>query len=191
MSVTLPYPTLGPGVVDNAKIESNFSTLANKFGNIDNSDVKSAAGISVDKHSASYEYLPITVKLVDGTAANDVVVPVYNDSKGNWTVVAIQWMTLDTGAPSGVFKVEWGLYDGTADDVIANQWTLVSLIDTVAIAGAANVSTQGVDTSPATTSLAFGGAGVYRALRVYMSTVDATAGDPIDITIQLKRQIAT
>ncbi len=190
MSVTLPYPTLAAGAVISAdELNQNFSALANKFGTIDNSDIKAAAGISIDKHSASYEYLPISVKLTDGTAANDYFVPVYNDGKGDWTVVASQWATADTGTPAGtcIYKIEWGVYNGAATP---GAFTVASTIDTVPLAGDA-LASQGIDASPATTSLAFGSAGVYRSLRFYISTTDADCGSPIYITLQLKRQIAT
>ena len=192
MSLTLTNSTLGPGVVDAAKINENFTAVATKFGNIDNSDVKSGAGISVDKLSASYEYLPISIVLTDGTAARDVYCPVYNDGKGDWTVVATQWATADTGtngagAAVAVFKVEWGLFNGAATP---GAFTVVSTIDTVALVGDA-LASQGIDSSPTTTTLAFGGAGVYRMLHFYVSTTDADCGSPIYVTLQLKRQIAT
>lgn len=189
MSLTLTNPTLGPGVVDSTEIDANFSDISSKFGNIDNSDIKSGAGISIDKLSASYEYLPITVRLTDGTAANEQLVPVYNDSKGNWTVVATQWATADTGTPAGtcVFTIEWGVYNGAATP---GAFTVAATIDTVALAGDA-IASQGVDSTPTTATLTFGGAGVYRSLRFYVSTVDADCGSPIYITLLLKRQIAT
>jgi hypothetical protein len=189
MSVTVTNSTLGPGVVDATEINENFADLVSKFGNIDNSDIKSGAGISIDKLSASYQYLPISVRLTDGTAANDYYVPVYNDGKGDWTVVATQWATSDTGTPDGTcnFKVEWGVFNGAATP---GAFTVVSTIDTVALAGNA-IASQGVDTSPTTTTLAFGGAGVHRMLHFYVSTTDADCGAPIYITLLLKRQIAT
>lgn len=191
MALTIPNPTLGTGISDSTLIDANMAAIAAKFGNINNTDIQTGAGIDITKLSASYQYMPITVQLATGAAANDVIVPVYNDGLGDWTVVGCQWVTLDNGDPSAVFKIEWGLLDGTATDVIANQWTLVSTIDTVTLSGAANVSTQGVDASPATTTLAFGGAGVYRSLRFYVSTLDADATSIIYITLMLKRQIKT
>ena len=192
MSLTLTNPTLGPGVVDATKINENFSVVANKFGNIDNSDVKSAAGISIDKLSASYEYLPVTVAIADGTAANERLVPMYNDSKGNWTVVGTQWATADTGtngagAAVAVVTIEWGVYNGAATP---GAFTVANTIDTIALVGDA-LASQGIDASPTTSTLAFGGAGVYRSLRFYVSTIDADCGSPIFVTLLLKRQIAT
>lgn len=192
MSLTLPYPTLGPGVVDPAQLNENFSAIVTKFGNIDNSDIKSGAGASIDKLSASYEYLPITVKITDGTAANETLVPLYNDGKGDWSVVAVQWATADTGtngagAAIAVFKIEWGVYNGAAT---LGAFTVASTIDTVALVGDA-IASQGVDSSPTTSTLAFGGGGVYRSLRFYISTTDADCGSPIYVTLLLKRQIAT
>ena len=189
MAVTLTYPTLTTSPASKAELESNFTTLAQKFGNITNADVASGAGLDIDKLSAQYEYLPISVRLTDGTAANDQFVPVYNDGKGNWTVVATQWATADTGTPTGtcILKIEWGVYDEAATP---GAFTVAATIDTVALAGTA-IASQGVDTSPTTATLTFGSAGVYRSLRFYVSTVDADCESPIYVTLQLKRKIAT
>lgn len=185
MSLTLTNPTLGPGVVDATDINENFSDVSSKFGNIDNSDIKSAAGISIDKLSASYEYLPISVKIADGTAANEFLYPLYNDSKGDWTPVGVQWATADTGTPAGtcVFKIDWGVYNGAAT---TGAFTSTTTVATVTLAGDA-IASQGVQSSVST--CAFGGAGVYRAFRFYVSTTDADCGSPIYATLLLKRQI--
>jgi hypothetical protein len=187
MSLTLPYPDLS-GVVDDTKLEANQNAVVAKFGNIDNSDIKNGAAISVDKLSASYEYLPISVRLADGTAANDVLVPLYNDSKGDWSAVAAQWATDDTGAPTGVITIAWGVLDGSGTTSVSADWTNVTTVATITLAGA-NIASQGVQTT--VTSPAFGGAGVYRSLRFYMSTTDAAATAPIFVTLLLKRQIKT
>lgn len=189
MAVTLPYTTLGPGVVDAAQINANFAAIVTALTNIDNSNVKSSGGISIDKLSASYEYLPITVKLTDGTAANEQIVPVYNDSKGNWTVVADQWATANTGTPDGTcgYSIQWGIYNGAATP---GAFTSSATIDTVALSGA-SIASQGIDSSPTTSTLTFGGGGVYRALRFYITSTNATCTSPIYITLLLKRQIAT
>jgi hypothetical protein len=189
MAITLPYPTLGPGPVDSAQLMANFNALADAIANLDNGNFKVGGALDINKLSASYEYMPITVRLTDGTATNEQIVPVYNDSKGNWSVVATQWATADTGTPAGtcVLKIEWGVYNGAATP---GAFTVTSTIDTIALTGDA-LASQNVDSSPTTSSLAFGGAGVYRALRFYVSTTDATCGSPIYITLLLKRQIAT
>ena len=190
MAVTLPYPTLGPGIVDAAEINANFSALVTAMTNIGNENIRSGAAISIDKNSASYEYMNVSVVLAGGSASNDTLVPIYNDSKGNWTVVSTQWATDDTGAPTGVIGIQWGVLDGTATDTIANNFSSTATVDSVALVGA-NISSQGIDSSPTTTTLTFGGGGVYRCLRFYMSTTDAAATAPIHITLLLKRQIAT
>ncbi len=190
MSLSIPYPTLGTGVSDSTKIDSNFSSVTAKFGNITDADIASAAGIAISKLSASYEYLPINVTLTDGTASNDVLYPLYNDSKGNWSVVAVQWATIDTGTPTGVIGIQWGVLDGSGTTSIAADFTSAATIDSVALVGA-NIASQGVDASPTTSTLTFGGAGVHRSLRFYMSTTDAAATSPIFVSLLLKRQIAT
>lgn len=191
MSLTLTNPTLA-GVVDATDINENFADVTSKFGNIDNSDIKAAAGIALSKLAASYEYLPISVRLTDGTAANEHLVPVYDDGKGNWTVVATQWATADTGtngagAAVAVVTIQWGVYN---DAATPGAFTSASTIDTIALVGDA-LASQGIDSSPTTTTLTFGAAGVYRSLRFYVSTTDADCGSPIYVTLLLKRQIAT
>jgi hypothetical protein len=189
MALTLPYPTLGPGPVDNAQIMANFNALADAIANLDNGNFKVGGALDINKISATYEYMPVCVRLSDGTATNEQIVPLYNDSKGNWSVVATQWATADTGTPGATctFKIEWGVYNGGATP---GAFTVTSTIDTVTLAGN-DIASQGVDTSPTTSSLAFGGAGVHRALRFYISTTDATCGSPIYVSLLLKRQIAT
>lgn len=201
MSVTLTYPTLGPGVVDSAQLVSNFSTLASKFGNIDNSDIKASANIALSKLAASYEYMVVRFTLDDltilytgaavpasgGAPRCFDVCPIYNDGKGDWTYVATQWATQDTGAPSGVFKIMWGTYSGGGAGTTP-ALTIVSTIHTVTITGSANTQGQGSDASPSVTSLA---SGTNRFLMAGVSTVDAGATSPVHISCLLKRQIAT
>src|SRR3990167_1643715 len=97
MSLTLPYPTLTTTTAVRAELQDNFTTVAAKFGQVDNEDIRANANIDVDKLSAQYEYWPVSVRLADGTAANEYLVPMYNDGNGDWTVVATQWATADTG----------------------------------------------------------------------------------------------
>ena len=188
MALTLSYPTLGPGVVSASEINSNFTTISAKFGNIDNSDIKAGAGISIDKLSASYEYMSIGFTLAGGSASNDVLHPLYNDGKGDWTAVGAQWATIDTGDPSAVVTIAWGVLDGSATTSIASDWTNVTTVCTMALTGA-NIASQGATSS--VTSFAFGGAGVHRSLRCYVSTTDADATSPIYVSLLLKRQIKT
>lgn len=187
MSVTLPYPTLGPGPVDSAKLLANFNALANAIGSIDNSYIDSGAAIDVNKLSAQYEYMVIKFKLSDGTSLNNIdVCPFYNDGLGDWTYVATQWATQDTGAPTAVFKIQWGSYSGGGSSATPAV-TVTSTIDTVALAGI-EIQSQASDASPAVTSLA---SGTNKMLWAQISTVDAAAGQPIYIGCLLKRKIAT
>lgn len=188
MSVTLPYPTLTAGATISAdELNQNFSTLANKFGNIDNSDVKSGAGVSIDKLSASYEYLNIRFTLTNMNSTDTIdVCPLYNDGKGDWTYVATQWATQDTGDPTGVFVIQWGSYTGGAASATP-ALTVVSTIDTVALAGV-EIQSQNSDASPSVTSLA---SGTNRMLWARVSTIDANADSPVYISCLLKRQIKT
>lgn len=188
MSVTLPYPALSPGeVVDQAQLNSNFSTLANKFGTIDNSDVKSGAGLDINKLSASYEYMTIRFTLADMTSTSNIdVCPFFNDSKGDWTYVATQWATQDTGAGTGAFQIGWGQYNGAASSA-APALTTTSTIDTITLSGA-EIQSQASDSAPAVSTLA---SGTNRMLWAKVSTADATAGQKVYIGCLLKRQIAT
>jgi hypothetical protein len=193
MAVTIPYPTLGTGVADSTKIDDNNAAIVNKFGNIDNSDIKSGAGISINKLSASYEYMQVNATLdlqvastIAGPPVNNVFIPVYSDGKGDWSVVGGYWATVDTGDPSAVVKADWGVFNGAA---APGAFTSTATIATYTLVGA-NIASQGLATIN-TSTLAFGGAGVYRFLRFYVSTNDADASTVCSVSLTLKRQIAT
>jgi hypothetical protein len=207
MSLTLPYPTLGPGVVNSAELVLNFSAIASKFGSIDNSDIKAVANIALSKLAASYEYMVVRLSIDDmtllytGNAApvsggNPRCVdfcPIYDDGKGAWTYVATAWCTTDTGAGTGVFKIFWGVFNGGAAAVVpavtlGTGAAELNTIDTITIGGTANIQSQGSDASPAVTSLV---GGTNRFLMLGVSTADAAATSPLYVSVHLKRQIAT
>lgn len=118
MSLSIPNTFTSGTVVDASDVNENFTAVSQKFGNIDNSDIKSGAGISVDKLSAQYEYMVVPlVHISDATyeAAGTIFAgaPLYNDGKGTWTAVAYSWYTTDVGAQTAAFDLLWSYYETT------------------------------------------------------------------------------
>ncbi len=193
MSVTLPYTSLGPGVVDSAVLLANFNVLAAKFATIDNSDIAaSGAAISIDKLSASYEYITINLTHVsNGTfpaaGTNLALQPMYNDTKGPWTCASYAWYCQDGGDQLGSIDILWGSY---ANNVWATTATIVSN-ELLNGSTAANQNFQ--DGAASTQALAWTQSAM--VLRVAVNTqgtgVMSTAEDKLGVSITLKRQIAT
>jgi len=194
MSLTLTNPTLGPGVVDADELNDNFSDIASKFGNIDNSDIKSGAGISIDKLSASYEYMvvPIAFKETGGTGLTASrflgSAPLYNDGKGTWTAVAYGWQTNDVGAMTGAIDYLWGYYETTGSlngspTVIKNAEALDG--------GTANLAFNDGGTVNVTLPWTVDRMMIYVVVDTADATACSTAGDWLYATVTLKRQIKT
>jgi hypothetical protein len=184
MAVTLPYPTLGPGVISDDEINSNFSTLASKFGSITNSDIRANAGVSIDKLSASYEY--ITIKLFDtattGTGIKDFV-PIYNDGKGAWTVAGAGYIMSDAGSTSPTFTIIFG-YPTDASTTFNTSTTVVAATTPTASDGNyrhANLTLNSTTITPTSNNESL-------ALNI---TGAGTASGTLWVSVLLKRQIAT
>lgn len=130
MALTLPYPTLS-GAIVNTQLDSNFSTLANKFGNIANADIVAGAAIDIDKLSAQYERIHLRFKVlnnagttvtVEGNAGASLsalaantrldLIPLPGDSAdANWAIYDVAWVCNDTGDGATKVRVEWGYFD--------------------------------------------------------------------------------
>lgn len=193
MALTLPYPTLGPGVVNSAEIVSNFSAIATKLSNIDNSDISNNAGIAVSKLSASYEY--VVAVLAHSSAAGGMITtgrvlaacPMYNDSKGAWTAVNYTWHCDNVGAKTGAFDLLWGYYDAAGAFQTTTTLKNAELLD----GGTANLPFN--DGAALGTSLAW--TTDRMQLQITVDTADAaamsTANDKLVVSVLLKRQITT
>lgn len=194
MSLVLPNPTLGPGVVNSSELVENFSAIATKFGNVDNSDIKASAGIELSKLAASYEYVTVNLEyriVGAGTfpAANTVLAvhPMYNDGKGAWSTAAYSWATNDVGAQTGAVTLQWGKYDASG------TWATTSTIVSGELLNGGTNNTPFQDGATNSTSLAWTQSAM--AFRLIVATQDATAlftdGDFLTVNVLLKRQITT
>jgi len=203
MSLVLPYPSLGTGVVNPTHIEENFTEIADKInGNIDNSDISTSAGIIITKLAARYQHCVVRLTLkgyYDGAAwvggmdalgiKPESLTPVYNDTKGNWTVNRVCWACSDTGAGTGEVQIQWGYYNA------AGAWTSAAgdVLATLPITnggGGAGLPNQG---NSAVTATAMTFDANQRSLGINVTTADATALDStldaLTVVVHISRAI--
>jgi hypothetical protein len=194
MALTLPYPTLGPGVVDEDQLNSNNTTFASKFGNIDNADIKALAGILTSKLAAdNYEIVLSTslhgteINTNAGTASYYVVGSIpYDTTNTTYTVSAIDTMSYAAAArTAAVFT----LFYGTAAQYIAGTATTIKAgIST----GAGAATFTGTAISSFTTSITTSStAPSYFILDVTTTGVSWAANDSFGISIKLKKALRT
>ena len=192
MAVTLPYPTLGPGPVNNEQITENFTTVTDALVNIDNSNVRTGASIDVDKLSAQYEYMVVPLAHVSNAtfpAAGTVLAatPIYNDGKGTWTAVAYSWYCQEVGSQDGAIDIFWGYYE-TTGSLNASPTTIKNA---EGINGGTN-STPFNDGSTVSVSLPWtvDRMMLYATVDTQGTGVMSTAYDKLTVTVTLKRKIA-
>lgn len=193
MSLTLTYPTLGPGVVDPDQINSNFSTISSKFGNIDNADVKASAGIDVTKLSASnYEFV-LSRSISDGSGLNAATtafflvggIP-YDSANTTYTISAIETFTYAAG---GRTAAVYTLFYGTAAQYIAG--TATSILANISTGTGAAVWT-GTALSSFTTSVTTSSvAPSFFVLDVTTQGITWATLDSFNISIKLKKALRT
>ena len=123
--MTLSLTTSLSSTITKSELESNFTDIQNKFSaGIDNSDIKSGAGIDISKLTAQKEYVVVTLE-TRGEAAGLAVDDEYRDytslpgitgNQSAWTLVAASWVCTDVGDGSTVptFDVEWLHWDSDA-----------------------------------------------------------------------------
>jgi len=114
--VALTLTTSLSSTISKSELETNFTNIENKFGAIDNSDIKNGAGIAIDKLEASKEYVVVVLETKgDATGWNTddqyrdyVSLPGTTDQSA-WTLKAASWVCTDVGDGSTVptFDVEW------------------------------------------------------------------------------------
>lgn len=214
MAVTLPFPTL-TGTIVSTQLDSNFSTLANRFGNIVNADISSSAAIDIDKLSAQYERLIVTLKVVtaiDSAAATSVngyndaslsavttgirldYCPIPGDSSdANWSIYDVSWICTDTGDGATTVSVQWGYFDAVG--AWQNSATVVSAI-TLANASVANDANDAHHVNSSATALDFNhgtGGNTPRSLALVLGTVGtgtlSAEGSFLAVSILLRRKI--
>ena len=213
MAVTLPYPTLS-GAIVSSQLDSNFSTLANRFGNIVNADIAPGAAIDIDKLSAQYERLLVKLTVetrIDSAAATDVngyndaslsavtvasildVVPLPGDSSdANWSVYDVMWYCTDTGDGATVVRVDWGYSNAgafAASSVAVANMTIANKAGAgdVNIVHEVNSSATALDFNHAT------GGNTPRALALILVTAgvgtNSTEGSRLVVSMLLRRKI--
>ena len=114
--MALTLTTSLASTITKSELESNFTSIANKFGAIDNSDIKAAAGIAISKLAAAKEY--VTVVLANpsytwGSAAAIIAVaplPGLSSTQNDWTLKAAAWVCEDVGTAAGTIDVVLGYY---------------------------------------------------------------------------------
>jgi hypothetical protein len=197
MSLTLTNPTLGPSgqIVDATDINENFADIATKFGNIDNSDVKSAAGIDVAKLSAqNYEFvvnleIKPTTAVAPGTSATIPIAMVGLPAiltTDTFTIVDMSYAITDSGdaAATTTFNVSWGSF-------IAGVWTATSsILNATNITG--GTAMQSAAITPTASSIT-GSTGTERFIALFLTAIGAnalnTAYSSLVVSIRLKRNI--
>ena len=212
MAVTLPFPTL-TGTIVSTQLDSNFSTLANRFGNIVNADVASNAAIDIDKLSANYERILIrlgcynnagTTVTVGGAAGASLsalavgtlidACPLPGDSSDtNWDLRDASWLCTDTGNAATQIRIEWGYYSATG------VWTVSSTpIAAFALtnANAADDANDGHQLNSSSNTLDFNhatGGNTPRSLALVLNTQGANtlsaAGSRLVVSLLLRRKI--
>jgi hypothetical protein len=193
MSLTIPNTFTSGTAVSASNVNSNFTAVAAKFGNIDNSDIKSAAGIDVDKLSAQYEYMTVPLAHVSNAtfpAAGTVLAaaPVYNDGKGTWTAVAYGWYCQEVGSQDGAIDILWGYYETTG----SLNGSPTTIANAEGINGGTN-STPFNDGAAVSVSLPWtvDRMMLYCTVDTQGTGVMSTAYDKLVVTVTLKRKIAT
>jgi|TARA_R110000824_G_scaffold112943_1_gene262433 subtilase family serine protease len=114
--------------ITKSELEGNFSSIAGKFGAIDNTDIKASAGIAISKLAATKEYVVITLESRgDGTGLDTddqyrdmVPLPGLSGNENNWTMVQAAWVCTDVGAGSATFDVEWSNYDANGNYAVVS-----------------------------------------------------------------------
>lgn len=187
MAVTLPYPTLGPGVIDAAQITANFNAVLSAVSTIDNSDVEDGANLDINKLSASYEYLAVKLSGATTGAIGTVVdfFPLYDDGKGSWTVVGSNYLLLTGGTTKPAIQLQNGYYtDNTTTWNVLDSITAATTMG--AGDGATNHSTGTITLTDTSLQLNANLAGI----AMFITTQGVASGTAY-VTVHLKRQIAT
>ena len=202
MALTITNTTLSDTIAK-TEIQQNFSDVVNKFGNIDNTDIKSSAAIEITKLSASKEYMSIqlTKPAVSGTGLAASVGDVWalaalpggsdDDDQANWKVAEIAWVCGDIGAGTGKVDVVFGgltsagAWDAGNDVVLYDDLTLAKMD-----AGASANTMGGGNLNVTSTTVSFN-ASSPRFFALLHVTTDATACTtyPLVVTILLERDI--
>ena len=123
--MTLSLTTSLSSTITKSELEGNFTSIQNKFSaGIDNSDIKSGAGIDISKLTASKEYVTVVLSNMAytwGSAGSVIAIaplPGVSSSQSDWLLKAASWFVSDGGSSAGTIDVALAYYNsGTLTDV--------------------------------------------------------------------------
>jgi len=122
--MALTLTTSLSSTITKSELEGNFTSIANKFGAIDNSDIKASAGIAISKLAASKEYVTVVLDNTAytwGSAGATIAIaplPGLSSTQNDWTLKAVSWFVSDGGSSAGTIDVALAYYNsGTLTDV--------------------------------------------------------------------------
>lgn len=134
MSLTLTSYPLVAGVVPLSTLNTYFSLIQAKFGNIDDSDIKTGANVNIDK--LQYQYQEMLVQLTvpaamfaGGWPAASATTPLIavplpgTSGDPSWTATDVYWMCNDTGDGLGQFDVRYGYFNNSTWSNLASVVT--------------------------------------------------------------------
>ena len=201
MALTITNTTLSD-TITKTEIQQNFSDVVNKFGNIDNSDIKAAAAIAISKLSASKEYMSIqlTVPLasggLDGSAGDVKALAALpggsdDDDQANWKVAEIAWVCGDIGGGTGKVDVMFGGLTTAGAWDTSNDVELYDGITLAKMDAGASANTMGGGNLNVTATTVSFNASAPRFFALLLDTADTAActGFPLVVTILLERDI--
>ena len=151
--MALTLTTSLSSTITKSELEGNFTSIANKFGAIDNSDIKASAGIAISKLAAAKEYVTV---VLDNTAftwssAGTVIaiapLPGLSSTQNDWHLEAASWFVSDTGSSAGTIDVALAYYNsGTLTDatVLINEQSMTVSSDGNGNSGQCSLTSQDV-----------------------------------------------
>ena len=192
--MTVALTTSLATTITKAELESNFTTIQNKFNaGIDNTDIKSSAAIDVSKLSASKEYVSINLYnsgYTWGSAGATIAItplPGLSGSQANWTLVDAGWFVSDQGSAAGTIDVALAYYNSSG--VLTDVSVLIDEESMTVNSGGDGAGSAGDATLDAT-SVAYDGSNT----RLFVLRQGATVGTgvlnsagQIGVTLLLER----
>ena len=153
MGLTLTHTDLD-GTIKKSELNTNFSDISTKFGNIDNSDIKASAEIAASKLAANKEYVTIvlghsdyTWADTDGTVIDVQPLPGLSSTQNDWTLKAAAWACTDVGTTAGTFDVVLGYYNSgtfTDETVLINNEEMTIATNNLGNAGQCTLAATSV-----------------------------------------------
>jgi len=195
--VTLKLTTSLSSTITKSELESNFTSIQSKFaGAIDNSDIKTGAGIDVTKLSAYKEYVTVNLANMafdwgsasDGTVIAMAALPGLSGGQANWTLVEANWFFSDGGSSGNpTVDVDLMYYDGSGD--LQSRTSLIAEAAMTRIAD--NKGNSGEVSSFASTAVSYDGSEPRLLVlrRAGVAGADMGSAIQVGVTLLLERNI--